>query len=133
MCIRDRPDGRHRARAAGRKPVHLSRLPSDVTTLTPNEAALHRKLVHGKTQGLARDVLGDTGELEHHPTGLDVGDPPLRRTLAGAHAGLGRFLGQRAVRIDVDPHLAATLHVTCLLYTSPSPRDRTRSRMPSSA
>ena len=24
-------------------------------------------------------------------------------------------------------------HGTCLLYTSPSPRDRTRSRMPSSA
>ena len=24
-------------------------------------------------------------------------------------------------------------HKTCLLYTSPSPRDRTRSRMPSSA
>ena len=27
----------------------------------------------------------------------------------------------------------ATLPNTCLLYTSPSPRDRTRSRMPSSA
>ena len=27
----------------------------------------------------------------------------------------------------------ATLVLTCLLYTSPSPRDRTRSRMPSSA
>ena len=26
-----------------------------------------------------------------------------------------------------------TIYVTCLLYTSPSPRDRTRSRMPSSA
>ena len=26
-----------------------------------------------------------------------------------------------------------TLHSDCLLYTSPSPRDRTRSRMPSSA
>ena len=26
-----------------------------------------------------------------------------------------------------------TLHPRCLLYTSPSPRDRTRSRMPSSA
>ena len=25
------------------------------------------------------------------------------------------------------------LHYRCLLYTSPSPRDRTRSRMPSSA
>ena len=27
----------------------------------------------------------------------------------------------------------ATVANTCLLYTSPSPRDRTRSRMPSSA
>ena len=27
----------------------------------------------------------------------------------------------------------ATRSITCLLYTSPSPRDRTRSRMPSSA
>ena len=27
----------------------------------------------------------------------------------------------------------STLVITCLLYTSPSPRDRTRSRMPSSA
>ena len=26
-----------------------------------------------------------------------------------------------------------SIHNTCLLYTSPSPRDRTRSRMPSSA
>ena len=41
-----------------------------------------------------------------------------------------------------DPHVAPThLRIdraadaprTCLLYTSPSPRDRTRSRMPSSA
>ena len=32
---------------------------------------------------------------------------------------------------DVD--LAVTLRKRCLLYTSPSPRDRTRSRMPSSA
>ena len=32
--------------------------------------------------------------------------------------------------------IAGSLHMTiqtCLLYTSPSPRDRTRSRMPSSA
>ena len=32
--------------------------------------------------------------------------------------------------IKVDPHAA---QMVCLLYTSPSPRDRTRSRMPSSA
>jgi len=29
--------------------------------------------------------------------------------------------------------LAQSLNKVCLLYTSPSPRDRTRSRMPSSA
>ena len=34
------------------------------------------------------------------------------------------------VTIDTDFSVAAE---TCLLYTSPSPRDRTRSRMPSSA
>ena len=31
------------------------------------------------------------------------------------------------IRLGIDPKY------TCLLYTSPSPRDRTRSRMPSSA
>ena len=33
----------------------------------------------------------------------------------------------------LDRHLAERADQTCLLYTSPSPRDRTRSRMPSSA
>ena len=32
-----------------------------------------------------------------------------------------------------DPDAGLRLDFTCLLYTSPSPRDRTRSRMPSSA
>ena len=41
-------------------------------------------------------------------------------------------------RPDVENAIAAietfdTPHLVCLLYTSPSPRDRTRSRMPSSA
>ena len=33
----------------------------------------------------------------------------------------------------VTIYLGPTLVMICLLYTSPSPRDRTRSRMPSSA
>ena len=36
-------------------------------------------------------------------------------------------LGHGVVTVDSDPAKG------CLLYTSPSPRDRTRSRMPSSA
>ena len=39
-----------------------------------------------------------------------------------------------AVAQDNDGQSTAeTITITCLLYTSPSPRDRTRSRMPSSA
>ena len=37
---------------------------------------------------------------------------------------------QQAPIIDVPP---VVVDPNCLLYTSPSPRDRTRSRMPSSA
>ena len=40
---------------------------------------------------------------------------------AGESAGMIRFMRARGVKC------------ACLLYTSPSPRDRTRSRMPSSA
>ena len=32
-----------------------------------------------------------------------------------------------------DPTKDIVMYINCLLYTSPSPRDRTRSRMPSSA
>ena len=35
--------------------------------------------------------------------------------------------------LSLDLRKKLVEHFTCLLYTSPSPRDRTRSRMPSSA
>ena len=43
-----------------------------------------------------------------------------------------RLTAYHAENIVVDPVMVATSGA-CLLYTSPSPRDRTRSRMPSSA
>ena len=36
-------------------------------------------------------------------------------------------------RVQADDEFDLTRCIVCLLYTSPSPRDRTRSRMPSSA
>ena len=39
---------------------------------------------------------------------------------------------QLGVQINID-HIETLEYIGCLLYTSPSPRDRTRSRMPSSA
>ena len=53
-----------------------------------------------------------------------LGDPPMQRNL--------RSLFNRD-RTEVAVALPRFLVNTCLLYTSPSPRDRTRSRMPSSA
>ena len=43
---------------------------------------------------------------------------------------LSEDLGQNVI---VDNKPGAGGNIACLLYTSPSPRDRTRSRMPSSA
>ena len=45
--------------------------------------------------------------------------------------GLGMLRAYKAEWLFKD--FFAGLVLTCLLYTSPSPRDRTRSRMPSSA
>ena len=44
-------------------------------------------------------------------------------------AGITTFSGTSGMQLPVGP----TEYRGCLLYTSPSPRDRTRSRMPSSA
>ena len=47
------------------------------------------------------------------------------------------YLGEskvKAAKIQIESFSSALdLYYLCLLYTSPSPRDRTRSRMPSSA
>ena len=52
------------------------------------------------------------------------------------------YLSERAKLINMDqatrashgtPPKGGTIYLTCLLYTSPSPRDRQKSRMPSSA
>ena len=66
--------------------------------------------------------------------------------LAWLFVGIEWFLNQFIIRSNmrcwilpgvmesaVHKGLEATIPQTCLLYTSPSPRDRTRSRMPSSA
>ena len=48
------------------------------------------------------------------------------------------FAGSRSVDVGLGPSslsgiLASVLFSSCLLYTSPSPRDKRQSRMPSSA
>ena len=47
------------------------------------------------------------------------------------HEKMEEYLSPIFTQFPVD--LLAEMGTVCLLYTSPSPRDRTRSRMPSSA
>ena len=60
----------------------------------------------------------------------------LRDAFGAAMDAVPRGIDQAKVRewLLAQPGVSALHHLhICLLYTSPSPRDRTRSRMPSSA
>ena len=80
---------------------------------------------------------------------LMVHSSPLDQAGMGDAGGMNVYvvetakkMAQAGVSVDIftranHPNLPDTVEiaegVNCLLYTSPSPRDRTRSRMPSSA
>ena len=77
--------------------------------------------------------------MVHQPQWKRLEELSGRRRLTGAEADELLDLYQRvSTHLSVvrsaspDPSVVSYLS-SCLLYTSPSPRDRTRSRMPSSA
>eukprot|EP00656_Telonema_subtile_P024104 TRINITY_DN25964_c0_g2_i1.p1 TRINITY_DN25964_c0_g2~~TRINITY_DN25964_c0_g2_i1.p1 ORF type:complete len:194 (-),score=42.19 TRINITY_DN25964_c0_g2_i1:7-588(-) len=77
-------------------------------------------------QGLVR-ALAQAGVVT-------VGGKPPRAMPGGAHAVARYMLGHGAQgQLRLLVFGAVEPSTSCLLYTSPSPRDRTRSRMPSSA
>ena len=64
----------------------------------------------------------------------------LARIIPGIGGWIGNMIANlmmaklsRGDEYEADEYASALLTKACLLYTSPSPRDRTRSRMPSSA
>ena len=72
----------------------------------------------------------------------DDGATPLHLSASNGHLAVTVALVEAGAELDAKTIDGSTpLHVAaegghlgvCLLYTSPSPRDRTRSRMPSSA
>ena len=84
-------------------------------------AALRRKL-GGEAETPAEEEL--------------ISEPPLDvEKEQPAEKNFFQWLFQDFLRIHVEDEHIITYrkHWLCLLYTSPSPRDRTRSRMPSSA
>ena len=60
-----------------------------------------------------------------------------KNILVGVTGGIAAYktplLIRQLVKLNCNVKVVMTPSSNCLLYTSPSPRDRTRSRMPSSA
>ena len=83
---------------------------------------------------ISKTQMGGTMRLGSKPTPFLVDDCKIRRLYGGAE-----YVNERhRHRYEVNPDLiekieASGLVYVCLLYTSPSPRDGTSSRMPSSA
>ena len=59
--------------------------------------------------------------------------PIVHGMTIGEYAKMINGEGWLKNNIKCDLKIIVNRNYTCLLYTSPSPRDRTRSRMPSSA
>ena len=67
-------------------------------------------------------------------SGADVSREGVQRDLLPLIEGTAVSTKHGVVKTDYILFIASgAFHLSCLLYTSPSPRDRTRSRMPSSA
>ena len=64
--------------------------------------------------------------------GLDAG---IRVLVTAGASGIGRVIAETFASAGASIHLCdiSSEALSCLLYTSPSPRDATLSRMPSSA
>ena len=105
----------------------IKNLPMDIEVITP-------AFMHDIGATNVRDVLEYVSGVQLDNTtssGSSTGNPEnstlLIRGISAATKkdGFARF-------VPIDPITINQLDI-CLLYTSPSPRDRTRSRMPSSA
>ena len=90
------------------------------------------------------EVRGCEDEVHGVPDVLGTGDKPVVQGLLFSRTesteGRGYKVlvvqvlpGEDVVPEDADLQVSGMGDSVCLLYTSPSPRDRTRSRMPSSA
>ena len=105
-----------------------------------SDAASFTKLVPGfdflqglvKNAGAALPNIGQWVAPTLNPEELEKRIDELRTVQFWLEQN-AKMLGATIQALEVQRMTLSTLKTICLLYTSPSPRDRTRSRMPSSA
>ena len=94
------------------------------------------KLIHRLGDLIAQNA-SELGELETQDSGKLAVETRAQSSYVADYyyyyAGLADKIQGEVLPIDKPNMQVFTTREPCLLYTSPSPRDRTRSRMPSSA
>ena len=118
---------------------------SDEPTVSTDVTGEQWKRISAGDPALAKEVAKlawDQGiGLQNVDYKIELGKKNTATGLGFARSVIGNFLGQQTGiktaqlgNVDSRDHFYLAGQVwDCLLYTSPSPRDRTRSRMPSSA
>ena len=84
-------------------------------------------------EDLLEDALHEQRTRDWPTTDLPLGGQQDALPEPEKGLSLDRSVWGSGYGVYANHPLAFQLLITCLLYTSPSPRDRTRSRMPSSA
>jgi len=111
----------------------------------PREQTLFKSTAHG--DDLDRPVKKSDGawtyfapDIAYHYNKIERGYDALIDVFGADHGGYVKrmkaavsALSNGRVPLDIKLTQLVKLYKNCLLYTSPSPRDRTRSRMPSSS
>ena len=116
----------------------IESLSNEIDTTTSNRSTLAREIQ--STQQRMDDVLASMTSLRTELITLEANLSQRRHALRDVrtdlsvqYQSLAMTRSDLGVARDAATHYAIESYMGCLLYTSPSPRDRTRSRMPSSA
>ena len=102
-------------------------LTESFSSRSPYEFGLSNPILFNDPTGLASTYNWSSGRYEDED-GNEVSWDNVQ-----AEYGIGSSNGNSGVGFSVSGESAGATLSTCLLYTSPSPRDATLSRMPSSA
>ena len=112
-------------------------IPAGHAALTVEEAVEGAKKLPGPLYVVKAQIhAGGRGKGKFTELGPDAkGGVRLSKSIEDVEANAKEMLGNTLVTVQTGDagKQVNRLYVTCLLYTSPSPRDATLSRMPSSA